>query len=140
MKSTTKFLMSLPAITLLAACASGGSNSTGFGAENIPNAQDKRAPQTTEIMTPVHYTCGEAGSAVVEFTNSSVVRLTATFPELQLQNRSLRLYRQVSASGELYVDSLNPNSTIEWHTKGNEALFAVQWKNGRNYQANCIIK
>ncbi|PNK61146.1 MliC family protein [Psychrobacter sp. FDAARGOS_221] len=140
MKFSTKFLILLPTIALITSCTSGGIGSSRvYDADSIPNTYEKRSPHSTQVMTPINYTCDNSGNVVVDYANSSVVRMKASFPDVELDNQPLTLYRQVSGSGALYVDELNPNATIGWHTKADYAVFSIQWEDGNQYTANCTL-
>jgi membrane-bound inhibitor of C-type lysozyme len=133
MKTLTKLAMAVPAFALLTACAT---------SPTAPVVTPKPAEQLTQLaydrMAPARYTCGDAGEILAkESVNKQQVMLNVTLPALKFNQQSVLLNEKPAASGVRYVNDANPASTLTWHTKGKEALFAVDWANGDEYKAVC---
>lgn len=89
----------------------------------------------------VTYACsGHADTHVhAEYSpNSDIATLSITAHSLGLNHQKVMLKQAVSASGDRYVNDLNPHSTYEWHTKGNYGVLTITTPTGE-YQRNCEV-
>lgn len=119
MKNLTKLFIATPAVALLAACAT-------------------NPPVATTVGPIESFTCESDASLNAQYaTNGDWANLTITMPQLGLQNQAVTLKSAVSGSGARFVNDTNPNSTYEWHTKGDMGILSVVAADGNEYTVSC---
>lgn len=119
MKNLTKLIIATPAVALLAACAT-------------------TPPVATTVGQIESFTCENDANVNAQYaTNGDWANLTITMPELGLDNQAVTLKNAVTASGMRFVNDTNPNSTYEWHTKGDIGILSIIATDGNEYAVSC---
>lgn len=95
--------------------------------------------QVQDVLTNAKtYKCdnsAEVISVLSERNGDNYANIKITAPTLNLNQTSVQLKQEVSASGERYVTS-NNNTTYEWHIKNNDGVLTVT-NSGKEFNFSC---
>ncbi|WP_296242881.1 MULTISPECIES: MliC family protein [unclassified Psychrobacter] len=117
-----KLLVAIPAVLLLAACAT-----------NAPVTGNHQANMVT-------MTCEDGGQVLAAYSNKGqMANLNVSLPKIGLNNQKMTLNQAVSGSGARYVNNADPKVSYEWHTKADYGVMSVGMANGQTYSVNCKI-
>jgi len=135
MTNTLKLAAAIPALALLSACAT-----TAPTTPNTTTPAESATDVAYDRMAPAPYTCTDGGKVMAKQSiNKQQAMLSVTLPKVNWANQPLLLNGGMNGDTASYVNDSNPEVVYAWHMKGNEAILAMKWATGQEYQVTCKI-
>jgi membrane-bound inhibitor of C-type lysozyme len=134
MNTMMKLTATLPAVALLAAC----STTTPTAPTTPATPTNGKSDMAYDRMAPAPYTCTDDSQILAKQSiNKNQATISATVPKLNWSQQEVILVGGVNGDTASYVNDSNPDIIYAWHMKGDEAILATKWANGKEYQVNC---
>lgn len=169
MKTSLKLAAALPALALISACSTTGSDmATPTTSETVTEPTEMAQPEatdpapttpapttpesaptstsegTTDVaydrMAPAPYTCTDDSEILAKQSiNKTQATITATIPKINWSQQTVILNGGVEGETASYVNDSNPEVIYAWHMQGDEGVFAMKWTDGQEYQVDCTL-
>lgn len=84
-----------------------------------------------------YFTCDQNANVIAKYNaETEIATLKITAPTLGFDKQAVQLKHSPSASGERYVNDVNPANVYEWHAKGDMGMLSIKVDN-KEYHLNC---
>ncbi|MGO1251669.1 hypothetical protein [Psychrobacter sp.] len=138
MKTITKIATALPALALLSACATTAPTTSETSSTTTDTPTTEQPSAAYDRMAPTPYTCTDDSMVMAKQSiNKQQVMLNATLPAVEWDKQAIILNGQVNGEVASYTNNSNPEVVYAWHMKGNEAVLAMKWASGTEYNVTC---